>query len=118
MSYCCKFCGESTEELMMNKGGGRRAKSLCKSCHNKQTIERGQKNREAYVNYLGGSCKYCSYARCLSALEFHHRDPSKKDPTFTSMRYWGLEKAKKELDKCDLVCANCHREVHAGLLGR
>jgi hypothetical protein len=97
---------------MMNKGGGRKAYSLCKSCHNKNTIKRGQRNRNMYIEYLGGKCERCGYNRCNAALEFHHRDPSKKDPTFQGIRYWGLEKARKELDKCVLLCSNCHREEH------
>lgn len=98
---------------MMNKGGGRKCLSLCKSCHNKRTIDRGRKNKEAYIQYKGGKCQRCGYSKCSDALEFHHIEPTHKDPTFDSIRYWGLEKAKAELDKCLLLCSNCHREVHA-----
>ena len=100
---------------MMNKGQGRKCLSLCKECHNRNTIERGRRNKKIYIDYLGGKCKQCGYKKSIVALEFHHRDPIQKDPKFTSMRYWGLEKAKKELDKCDLLCSNCHREEHEGL---
>lgn len=55
----------------------------------------------------------CDYSRCLSALEFHHLDPTKKD--FIISRCFSLKKAKLELDKCILLCSNCHREVHAGV---
>lgn len=110
-------CGELNPENMMNKGGGRKCLSLCKACHNRNTIERGRKNRAKYAEYKGGKCERpgCGYNRCLDALEFHHIDPKEKDPTFRSFRYWGLEKAKIELDKCLLLCAVCHREKHAGL---
>lgn len=81
------------------------------SAHNKQTIARGKKNRREYIKYLGDKCKLCGYHKYDGALEFHHRDPTTKSKTFASIKYWGLAKAKEELDKCDLLCANCHREV-------
>ena len=98
---------------MMNKGGQRKCKTLCKSCHNKNTIERGRNNKQIYIDYKGGKCQRCSYNKCVDALDFHHLDSAEKDPSFSSIRYWGLEKAKSELDKCELLCANCHREEHA-----
>jgi hypothetical protein len=69
------------------------------------------------IEYKGGSCIRCGYNTCVSALEFHHRDPTQKDFPIGgngSTRAWA--KVEIELDKCDLVCANCHREIHA-LLG-
>lgn len=108
----CKQCGETDPNKMMNKGGGRKSNTLCKECHNLNTIDRGQKNKAKYVEYKGGKCQKCGYAKCSDSLEFHHIEPDHKDPTFESMRYWGFEKAKEELDKCMLVCSNCHREIH------
>jgi HD-like signal output (HDOD) protein len=46
------------------------------------------------------------------ALQFHHRDHSTKEVTPARMKLWSREKARLELDKCDLVCANCHAEIH------
>lgn len=66
--------------------------------------------------HLGGKCMLCGYSRCLEALDFHHRDPKKKDFGLSEggiTRSW--EKTKKEIEKCALICANCHREVHAGI---
>lgn len=68
------------------------------------------------TDLLGGKCYFCGYKRCIMALEFHHIDESKKKfgishKGFT--RSW--EKLKREVQKCILVCANCHREIHAGL---
>tara|TARA_Y100000310_G_C20007586_1_gene501398 strand:+ start:67 stop:510 length:444 start_codon:yes stop_codon:yes gene_type:complete len=111
MNVLCK-CGETDINKMMNKGGGRKSHSLCKSCHNFNTIERGRKNRLAYIQYKGGKCSNCGYDKCPDALEFHHPDPAQKDPTFRSIRYWGIKKAQNELDKCILLCCNCHREIH------
>ena len=110
----CKLCGEKDIEKMMIKGGGRRAKTICKKCHNIRTIERQRKNKKAALEYKGNKCKRCNYNKCTAALEFHHRDPGEKDPNWINLRSWSLDRIYKELDKCDLVCANCHREIHYG----
>jgi hypothetical protein len=56
----------------------------------------------------------CGYDRCLEALEFHHIASGEKDFGISARghsRSW--EKTRQELDKCILLCANCHREIHA-----
>jgi predicted HNH restriction endonuclease len=78
--------------------------------------KRRKKLREMAVALKGGACAVCGYRRCISALEFHHPDPSQKDFGISvdgSTRSW--ERIKAEVEKCVLVCANCHREVHAGI---
>jgi len=68
------------------------------------------------VEYKGGKCEVCGYDRCVEALEFHHRDLSEKEFGISAKGYSRSWKAvMKELDKCILVCANCHRELHAKL---
>lgn len=67
------------------------------------------------VAYGGGKCAICGYDRCPRALSFHHREPGKKAFGLSARgltRSW--EKMKEELDKCILVCANCHMEIHDG----
>lgn len=64
------------------------------------------------VEYLGGKCQICGYDKCIEALEFHHKDPSIKEFTIGKFRIKKWERIKKELDKCILLCANCHRELH------
>lgn len=69
------------------------------------------------LTYKGGRCQCCNYDRCLSALEFHHTDPNEKDFGISAKGYTrSWETVKKELDKCVLVCSNCHREIHEGLI--
>jgi len=109
--YKCS-CGEDRPEYMMNRGGGRKAYNLCKACHNRNTIERARENKKLYVEYKGGKCSKCGYNKCMAALDFHHRDPACKDPSFKSIKFWEFDRAKQELDKCDLVCRNCHSEIH------
>lgn len=69
------------------------------------------------IEYLGGKCIFCKYNRCSAALDFHHLDEDNKNFGLSQKgmtRSW--EKTKQELKKCILVCANCHREIHAGIL--
>lgn len=76
---------------------------------------RAQKRKKQHaVDVFGGKCCMCGYDKCIDALEFHHLDKTEKEesPSYVIMR-WSWEKAKKELDKCILVCSNCHREIHA-----
>lgn len=68
------------------------------------------------VEYLGGKCQICSYNKSPFVLEFHHKDPSQKDFGISSKSAWGFERIKCELDKCALLCPNCHREVHLGIV--
>lgn len=78
---------------------------------------RRKRLKELAIEYKGGGCQICGYNRCVNALDFHHLDPLMKDFGLSVRgltRSW--EKIKQELDKCILVCANCHREVHAGLI--
>ena len=75
-------------------------------------VTRWRRNtKEKLVEYKGGKCKVCGYDKCIDALEFHHRDPSKKDFSISG-KTWSYEKLQAEVDKCDLVCSNCHRELH------
>lgn len=74
-----------------------------------------KKNKIKAVKKKGGKCELCGYNKCISALEFHHTDPTKKDftPSQNMNMSWG--KIEKEIEKCILVCANCHREIHENI---
>lgn len=72
--------------------------------------------KEKAVGYKGGCCQICKYDRCIWALDFHHIDSSKKDFTISSNCNKSWERIKIEIDKCILLCSNCHREVHNGLV--
>ena len=83
----------------------------------REAVKRRRKRlREMAREYSGNKCMICGYNRCPGALDFHHRDPKKKEFGLSDRcltRSW--EKTKKEIEKCVLICANCHREVHAGI---
>ena len=68
------------------------------------------------IDYKGGECVLCGYKKCIRALNFHHLDPSKKIFALSSGNTKSWEKMKIEIDKCILVCSNCHAEIHEGLI--
>lgn len=103
----CRRCGE-TDEAKLRKG----CRYICKSCDAKRTAERHRLYKKKAVEYKGGKCTQCGYNKCLAALDFHHVDPSQKDPDWKNMRHRSFESVMKELDKCVLVCKNCHAEIH------
>lgn len=68
------------------------------------------------IEYKGGGCQHCGYSKCSAALEFHHTDPMQKDFGIAENGHTMSEaKMKSELDKCVMLCANCHREEHVRL---
>ena len=76
--------------------------------------KRRRKVRQMAVEYKGGRCERCGYDRCIDALEFHHINSSGKDFSISDKGYTrSWDRVKEELDKCALLCANCHRELHA-----
>ena len=79
-------------------------------------IRRRKEIRMKAINHLGGKCIKCGYDKYPEVLEFHHKDPSQKEFNVSRKghcRSW--ERVKKEIEKCDLLCANCHREIHVEL---
>ena len=66
------------------------------------------------IKYKGGKCEKCGYDKNIAALDFHHLNPNEKifqlDSRHLSNTH--IDKLKNEADKCILVCANCHRELH------
>ncbi len=83
--------------------------TYCKACANKQTVERQQRLKKQAVVYKGGRCRNCGYDRYIGSLEFHHIDNKSKELDISHSRHTNFEKLKPELDKCILLCANCHR---------
>lgn len=62
-------------------------------------------------------CKTCGYDKNFSVLEFHHRNPGKKDFLFSTFLKLipipeRIDLLKEEIQKCDILCSNCHQEIH------
>ena len=72
-----------------------------------------RRKKDFAIRAFGGKCQKCGYDKCQGALEFHHLDgeTKKQKPGYIIAR-WTWERAKSELEKCVLLCANCHREAH------
>ena len=81
--------------------------------------EKERRERKAkLVELRGGSCLACGYSKCIAALEFHHRSPDQKHFPLSKenlLKKWPVVLA--EAEKCDLYCANCHRELEDALRG-
>lgn len=71
-----------------------------------------KKRKQWAVNYLGGKCQKCGYQKSLSALTFHHRNSKEKEYEVGQILDLNKNKIIKELKKCDLLCFNCHMELH------
>lgn len=86
---------------------------------NSERVKKWRKTtKQRMIDAFGGKCGICGYCKCNEALEFHHLDPSIKEFSFGSLRanIKGWATIVEELRKCIMVCANCHREIHNGLV--
>ncbi len=83
-------------------------------CKRKFFVDKRRKDlKDKSLRYKGNSCKICGYGKCKEALVFHHEKTGKKDFAVSGGGYTrSWERIKRELDKCILVCANCHAEIH------
>lgn len=84
-----------------------------------EAVKRWRKNtKRRLIEGMGGKCVICEYDKCDAALEFHHLDASKKEfglgAARGSIKNW--KKLVEEVKKCILLCSNCHREFHEGLI--
>ena len=81
-----------------------------KKCNRVKTRKR---RKQLFVDRFGGKCQICGYNKCLNSLTFHHVDKNTKEFSPTDVMNLSIEKAEKELEKCILICSNCHGEIHA-----
>lgn len=120
----CIICGKSYETSYSKKTT---CSKLCRSEFKKRYFKDRKynydslvdwriKNKKKSVEYKGGKCIVCGYNKCLSALEFHHVNPKEKDFSISTYKNKKFEDLKKELDKCVLVCSNCHKEIHESII--
>lgn len=118
----CPICGKEFE--IIDKGWTRK---YCYDCSPKIdnagkrlehahniTIKR-RAIKEMLIEYKGGKCERCGYCKCNRALEFHHLDPTMKDFGISKHINRNIDDLKAEVDKCILLCSNCHAEVHQEL---
>jgi hypothetical protein len=116
----CKKCAKCEEvkivEMGFNTQSNGRVYSWCKECQKENMYKRQVKRKIECVNYKGGKCIVCGYNKYIGSLDFHHLDPNKKEFNIARLKGYSLDKLSKELDKCVLLCKNCHSETHHGLI--
>jgi hypothetical protein len=102
------YCGNTCKQ----KHHYHRVKTQTNTYHS-QTIRAISRKLEL-IDRLGGKCNSCGYSKNIAALQFHHLDPEVKSfklgHRMLSNRSW--EAILKEVEKCILLCANCHAEEH------
>lgn len=106
------ICYECEKDFEYDRSKGHR-KNHCRRC-----ICKGirHKVKQRAVTLKGGKCIVCGYDKCIEALHFHHRDPLQKEFQISSPNFNKWDDVVNELEKCDLLCSNCHAELHAGLI--
>lgn len=109
-SKVCPLC----QERKLKKEFGRR--SYCYTCHSEKCKEYA-KAKQIWLNeiQLTRGCLHCSYNTCAYAMDFHHINPEVKSFNLGRGRYVSWDRLRKEVEKCVVLCARCHRELHAGL---
>lgn len=97
--------------LAKNKSYPKKLVNSWKKAHKKRTISWFIK----YKNTL--KCKFCQEDTPI-CLDFHHLNPREKDRDISSMVAVGMSKKRimDEINKCIVVCANCHRKINVGLI--
>jgi hypothetical protein len=120
LAVLVKFCNGCSSykslELFGSRGAIRssHSRSKCKDCRYKQRDKVNQE-KQAYVNNykLEKGCNRCGYNTCSAALEFHHPNDDKWQKGKRAVNAtWGYDRINAEIIKCEVLCANCHREHH------
>lgn len=137
MKYCNK-CESFKDFSEFNKNSRKSdgLQSQCRDCtkaHNRRTYLTNEKRRESikadrdklktwnktllerYKRLKG--CKYCKVEFTPVALDLHHPDPTEKEGNVSRLICVSTKRLKSEIRKCEVVCSNCHRKLHAGILG-
>ena len=108
----CPICGKEFQI----KDFSQINRKYCFDCNplgNRSPTPKYKAMKKRIVELMGGKCEKCGYNKCLDALEFHHKDPSQKEfQICSSGGCASFERTLEEAKKCQLLCANCHREEH------
>ena len=113
MTKQCKICGQ----MFDTKPTGT-SRHFCFECvpNNitlcERTISKRRSIKKHGIKILGDKCMKCGESR-MYTLDFHHKDRNEKENALSVLlkdsRY---KQFFEELEKCILLCSNCHREFH------
>jgi transposase len=107
------LCKQHGATVFVREGSGY---YRCKQCRMERVAQRRRTIKRKLVEEAGGKCLLCGYDRCQQVLEFHHLDPGLKEFQLShNGATRSLARSRAEARKCILLCANCHREVEAGI---
>jgi len=113
----CKHCLKILPISHFYKCNGRKNQfwTYCKECERIRKKQQLINFKHQCLNYKNQfSCSVCGYDKNVTALDFHHVNSNDKDFTISSVRKLLIDDSiKKELDKCQVLCSNCHREIHS-----
>jgi hypothetical protein len=112
---CCTKCKKEKPIEDFYKKGNRNS-SYCKICFNVYCMNRWKETKRKAIDYKGSKCVDCSlrFPESPSCIfDFHHLDPMVKEMDWQKLRQCNWGKITNELDKCILLCSNCHRIRHS-----
>lgn len=88
----------------------------CGKCSSEHVATRRRKVKATLVAEHGGGCQICGYDRYVGSLDFHHVDPTTKEFGIATAGFTrSLDAARREANKCVLLCRNCHGEVEGSV---
>lgn len=113
-----KICSKCNRELPIthyhkngfDSKGQQKYRGYCKDCANNLEKARYQK-KKTFIDEQKRCCAKCGDTR-VYVLDFHHKDRDEKDFTIGKIKKGSLDLIQNEIDKCAVLCANCHREFH------
>lgn len=119
MKKICSKCNAEKEssEFYQTKSKGT-GQAYCKICFNKYVSQRWINKKIKAIKYLGSKCNDCPISfpeYPYVVFDFHHLDPTQKDFDWHQLRLRSETIFIKELNKCILLCSNCHRVRHHNL---
>jgi hypothetical protein len=87
--------------------------------HKARTLARNKKNKLSVLEWLAAYKQTLKCIRCgenhPATLDFHHTNPDEKDGDIaTLVQHYSIERLKREIAKCIVLCSNCHRKEHYG----
>lgn len=113
---CSPFGQHNTANLLVSSSDRQFRRKISQDRYRAKNSEKvvnwRRRVKQKLIIYKGGKCEICGYIKPFpSVYDFHHKDPNKKDFSISG-KTWSFEKLKTEVDKCMLLCKNCHFEIH------